>query len=707
MKYYIYSFFFFFSYLNTFGQLTKLQLHTIDSLKQTISSAAHDTNKIAAYNAWDNIIYMSDPKLDQELNQEIVAIAEKNLKNQNLTVKEKYSFKKSLALALNSLGIIFYNKGENTQALDFYSRSLKLREAIGDKKGIAATLNNLGIVYQDQAENVKAIECYTHSRKINEAIGDKNGEANCLSNIGRIYYELEDIDKAFDYQSKSLKIREAIGDKKGMAIAYNNIGTLYLDEKNTEKALEYFNRYLKIGEELGDKNKIALALDNIGSVYEKKEDNVKALEYFNHSLSIFKETENKKWESALLSKVGNIYIKTNDKQKALEFYKEALSIAQDAGSVTSAKDASKALYTLFKATGHFADALKMHELYIEMRDSIRNENNQKEALKQELKYTYNKQKAFAAKEHEKEMEISAEREQAQKSVIYAVSIVLILVIALTVFIVNRLRFTRRQKHRIEIQKNMIEAKQKEIFSSIAYAKRLQEAILPTEEYVKSQLPESLIYYKPKDIVAGDFYWIERKEDLLLIAVADCTGHGIPGAIISVICSNALNRAVVEFGITEPGSILSKTRELVLETFSRSDKDVKDGMDISLLCINTKANKIEWSGANIPLWYISGEKLVEIKANKQPIGKTDKPVPFTTHSIPFNKGDMFFLFSDGYADQFGGSKGKKFKSKALKKTLLQNSSLTCNEQKKEIERIFTDWIGNLEQIDDVCVLGLKI
>lgn len=257
------------------------------------------------------------------------------------------------------------------------------------------------------------------------------------------------------------------------------------------------------------------------------------------------------------------------------------------------------------------------------------------------------------------------------------------------------------------QKHIIEEKQHEILDSINYAKRLQEAILPPKEFLDKHVADSFILYQPKDIVAGDFYWAEVINDKFFVAAADSTGHGVPGAMVSVVCSNALNRTVKEFKETEPGKILDKTRELVLETFEKSASEVKDGMDVSLLCIDTKNKKIYWSGANNPLWYFQNNELKEITADKQPIGKTEKPKPFTTHEIEYSKGTSFYLFTDGFADQFGGPKGKKFKYKQLSELLHSLIGLHAEKQVQHIFKAFEDWKGNLEQVDDVCVIGIKI
>ena len=278
-----------------------------------------------------------------------------------------------------------------------------------------------------------------------------------------------------------------------------------------------------------------------------------------------------------------------------------------------------------------------------------------------------------------------------------------------------------QKKEVEKQKELIEEKQKEIVDSITYAKRLQQAILPPINFVKEYIPASFILFKPKDIVAGDFYWMEvvqfesKKKDehtsqnseLILFAAADCTGHGVPGAMVSVVCSNALNRTVKEFAINEPAKILDKVRDLVIETFQKSESEVKDGMDISLCAIDLKSKNMLWAGANNPLWIIRNNELLEFKPNKQPIGKTESPQPFSNHTIKLEEGDSLYLFTDGYADQFGGVKGKKFKYKKMQELLLQINNKSMQEQEHILNDKINSWKGILEQVDDILIVGIKI
>ena len=297
------------------------------------------------------------------------------------------------------------------------------------------------------------------------------------------------------------------------------------------------------------------------------------------------------------------------------------------------------------------------------------------------------------------------------------------------------------KQTITHQKLIIAEKNKDIIDSILYSKRLQDALLPPVEIINKTLPENFVLYKPKDIVSGDFYWLSsfakatddadrtsllstgsigkvdefvEDTDLVFVAAADCTGHGVPGAMVSIVCSGALTRTVKEFGITRTDLILNKTRELVLQTFERSTaanttniSSIKDGMDISLLCIDKKNKKISWSGANNPLWYIQDGELKEIKADKQSIGKSEHQKEFTIHSIDYSPGTIFYLFTDGLPDQFGGPKGKKFMYKQFADLLFQHHRLPMKKQLEQLEITFENWKKNLEQVDDVCVIGIRL
>jgi serine phosphatase RsbU (regulator of sigma subunit) len=257
------------------------------------------------------------------------------------------------------------------------------------------------------------------------------------------------------------------------------------------------------------------------------------------------------------------------------------------------------------------------------------------------------------------------------------------------------------------QKEIVEHKNKEIIDSINYAKRIQRAILPSSGMVKRKLANAFIFFKPKDIVAGDFYWLEERGDKILLAAADCTGHGVPGAMVSLVCNNTLSRTVREFKLEEPHEILNSVREMVIESFANSREEVNDGMDIAFVTLNTKTNLLEYAGANNDLYIISKGEIITLTADRQPIGKYFNNKPFTKKTYQLHSGDTIYMMTDGYIDQFGGPRGKKFKKKGFLELLLGIQNLEMKEQKKIIEKEFDNWKGDLEQIDDVCVIGVRV
>jgi len=269
------------------------------------------------------------------------------------------------------------------------------------------------------------------------------------------------------------------------------------------------------------------------------------------------------------------------------------------------------------------------------------------------------------------------------------------------------QFTKRQLEVNEILRSDLETKNKEITDSIEYALRIQSAILPPQKIVKQYLENSFILYKPKDIVAGDFYWMETIDDVILFAACDCTGHGVPGAMVSVVCHNALNRAVREFGLTQPAAILDKTTQIILENFSKSEEEIQDGMDISICALNIKTKSLEWAGANNSLLLIADGQLTETKADKQCIGYNDSVKPFTNHQFNLQSDTNIYLFTDGFADQFGGQRERKLTKSKFKELLVSIQHLPIQQQAIELDEFITNFKKDTEQTDDILVIGVRV
>jgi serine phosphatase RsbU (regulator of sigma subunit) len=317
-------------------------------------------------------------------------------------------------------------------------------------------------------------------------------------------------------------------------------------------------------------------------------------------------------------------------------------------------------------------------------------------------------------EKEKQRLISESEKQVKNTILLFVSLILLLSVIGALFIYTRLRLIKRQKIKIdqqkqevESQKHIVEEKNKEILDSINYAKRIQVAILPSMTAMQIALKDGFVLYKPKDVVAGDFYWMETINKKVYFAAADCTGHGVPGAMVSVICSNALSKALLEEKADSTGDLLDKTREIVIKRLAKSGEIVKDGMDISLCVIDFDNMVLQWSGANNSLWIIRKGEFIEYKHDKQSIGVQDNPKPFASHTIELQKNDTLYIFTDGYQDQFGGPKGKKFRASLLKEKLMDMQNLNMDNQKIILDTEFENWRGQIEQVDDVCVIGVRI
>jgi serine phosphatase RsbU (regulator of sigma subunit) len=710
------------------AKLSFSQQNKIDSLLVLVKKDKADTSKIIHLSNLCGL-YMKVGEYDssRHFGNSTFQLASIILKDHTSNTDPVYIVtKKSVARAYHCIGFGYYIEGDYNKALENHFAALEIRKNLSDKKGLALSYGNIGGNYYAQGNYTKALENHMLALENYEALEDKQGVANSYNNIGNVYNDQRYNSLALKNYSLALKLYEEIGDKTGISSAYNNIGNVYANQNLNEKALDNYFASLKIKEELGDKMGIAQCYGNLAIIYERKNDREKALESYFASLKLFEEIEDKRGTAISYGNIGGFYLEKKDYPLAIKYSKAALAIATEIGAREQQKEPYQILSKAYALTNNYKLAYEYNQLFSDTKDSLYNEESSKKITELNVRYENEKREQqikLIKTEQEKERAIALAESKKQKLFLILVTAIAIAIAIIALIVFRSLRVTKNQKQIIELQKNevsqqkdLIETHQKEIIDSITYAKRLQEAIMPPIELIRKHLPQSFVLYKPKDIVAGDFYWMEtvplfsgnkEKDELIFIAAADCTGHGVPGAMVSVVCSNALNRAIKEFNLKETGIILDKTRELVIETFEKSKSEVKDGMDISLLCIDKKNKKISWSGANNPLWYIQNNELKEIKANKQSIGATDLLKPFTTHHLEFIENSSFYLFTDGLADQFGGPTGKKFKHKQFSDLIIKNNNLTQFEQSEVIEKTFIDWKGKIEQVDDVCIIGIKL
>jgi serine phosphatase RsbU (regulator of sigma subunit) len=613
--------------------------------------------------------------------------------------------------ALGNMGITRAITQNHEEALNLFYRQLSLAEINNDKQRAINAINNIGIVYNMQNNYHKAIDLYKKSLNMAVEIKDSVAIANALNNLGNVYNNIGQIDEAFDYHKQCLLIRRLINNKVGLAHSYINLSNILSNKGEIEQSREYAYQALNLKRELNDAHGESTALLALAHCFYLSENYDEAEKYFKEGAEISKTIGNKTFYSTALSKLGLTKHYQGDNLNAEKYCIEAYEVSKEINHKKTLREACSCLQIVYSRAEDYEKAFKYLAELKTLDDEIAQETKTTEIIQHEMKLEYEKEKEVSAKTHELELErqkqLASSQKKQQQTIIFFISVLLCLILVFSVFIYRRFKLTKNQKQIIELQKVEVEEKNKEIIDSINYSKRLQESILPSNKQVDRVLKEAFVFYQPKDIVAGDFYWVEKKGNNVFFAVADCTGHGVPGALLSVVCSNLISKVVKELNIIKPALILDKVSELLEERFSESDEDIKDGMDISICVLNTDTLELQYAGANNPIYIIKQSLINEIKPDKQPIGKYDHRKPFSNHIIMMERGDLIYLFTDGFADQFGGEKGKKYKYSNFRELLIKTSDLDIHQQKQTIANTFNDWKKGYEQIDDVCIMGVKI
>ena len=688
-----------------------------------------------------------------------------------LKITEELNNKKGMSDCYNNIGLVQYYQGIYPQAIENYLKSLKITEELNDKKGMSNCYNNIGLVHSYQGNYTQAIEYYLKSLKIFEQLGDKNGLSACYTNIGSVYTYQGNYPKAIENHLKALKINEQLGNKKGMSNCYVNIGNAHMYLGNYHQANEDYLKSLKITKELGDKNGMALVYGNIASI----------------NISLF--------DSAIINEKQRI----NYINKAIEFGTKAIELSIEIKAMPMENSSANTLMNAYKKLGNYKKSIEYADIYIATKDSMFSEEKTKSLAEMGAKYESEKRELTIQK-LEKEQLLQNEtiarknaESKKQRILIFSFLAGFLIILVFSIFL-YRLFIQKKlanlilsqqkeeisaqrdeietQRDLVTVQKEHIEEIHKEVTDSINYAERIQRSFLATKELLDENLNSLLrgvarneakqststlsslrgtkqsfedetnyfVFFKPKDVVSGDFYWAGKLNNgNFALATADSTGHGVPGAIMSILNISSIEKAI-EQGICEPSEILNHTRKTIIERLKKdgSPEGGKDGMDASLICFDFETQKLTYSAANNPIWIIrlvtqssglliepevrvTGEdasanlklqtsnfKLFELSHDKMPIGKHDKDqISFTQHDFQLQKGDVIYTLTDGYEDQFGGPKGKKFMTKNLKQLLIANCQLSMKEQKRALEKTLSEWIGESEQTDDITIIGLRL
>lgn len=553
----------------------------------------------------------------------------------------------------------------------------------------------------------------------------------CLMILGNLELNFQLPDRAISKYRRALSEITAQVEKNKPLVRssiYNNIGLAHSRLNNPDSTIYYHQKAFNIRKKENSTYAMGQSLNNIGAMYYEIQAFDSALVYFEkgyHFRSVSPEAK----ESSLAeswTNIGKTHFRLGNPTKAKELLEKSLEYCKRANNMAIMKRNYEILHELYASEGDLKAAYSALGNYYLVRDSLYGLEETKELLRSSYKQELREQALSDSLNRVANRKIFEEKSRREEVIKYGLGFALVGLLLILGLLLRNYRNKVRSNKQISQQKNSLEEKNDEIIGSITYAKRLQDAILPSEQSLNKHLPEQFVWYRPKDIVAGDFYWMHTSLEHTFFAVSDCTGHGVPGALVSIVCSNAMNRATKEFGLKETGAILDKTTELVLESFSESKENVNDGMDVSLIRLKDKT--VQFSGAYNGLWIVSedvkaitgqlqsnqfrvmegeGKSLIEIKANRQPVGYYENRVPFNSIDLELNSGDRLFLFTDGFGDQFGGSDNKKYKTSKLKRFLLETSTQSILDQRLAIATEFEAWKGSNEQVDDVCIAGIEI
>jgi len=620
------------------------------------------------------------------------------------------------AWTLNRIGNCNIDLGNYKDAYNLYQKSKSIHTKENNIIGMVAGYNNIGEIFRFQGNYAGALENYLEGLKISRETNDDRSMAILFNNIGIIYYDQTIYNIAVEYFNKSIERGELIKFSEGLVETYTYLGLTNKKRKDYDAAMTYFDNSLNLSEEIGDMLGKAFVLNAIAELYFEKNDLNGSYNYYKKAHDLEKDIQDKSGIVRSMIGMGKVRLSQGQTLLAVQLLTDVLKMAKDLGLNPRVVETYNLLSEAYEKQNRFAISLDFFKKYNKLNDSLQNSK-----VTQQIEVM---QQKFVGEQREKEMQLLLKerelqsaalekneaiiKEQSLKQTVTAIGLVLFLIAALFGWYGYNER--RKAFRTLNIQKKEIEEKNTNITSSIQYAKRIQRALLISNDYLKKVVPEHFVFYQPKDIVSGDFYWAYLSNDnKAILGVVDCTGHGVPGAFMSMIGMGLLNEIVMEHKLHHPNQILDSLRNGVITSLKqRSGEDTNDGMDISLSVWDKENNILEYSGANNPIYIVRDGKLKEIKGDKQPIGYfLGRQKPFSLKTEQLQKNDMVYLFTDGFADQFGGKNNKKYKYLQFKKLLTNMAPMEVAEQKQIIEKEFTDWKGNYEQLDDICVLAFRV
>ncbi|MCE3225541.1 MAG: protein serine/threonine phosphatase [Bacteroidetes bacterium] len=700
------------------------QKTVVDSLENSLRKTRHDTSKARTLLVLSRYLYGKDGRraLDRSKEALLISLAEKN----NDLIHDSYI----------QVGSSFSSISQSDSAIRYFERALEIAQKQNNLYRLGRCYNNLGNEYYTLGNLKKTLDCYLNAAKMSEKADHKVGLCNIYNNIGLVNVDLHNYKAAFDYYTKAREIAETLKDVQLITMVLTNTAEMYVLTNRPDTALVLLARGLRFAEEQGDLIAMANLNNGMGRMYRSLKKFDEAEKHFERSIKYSLEAGDELTSALTYNSLSIVYRAKKQFDRALEMINKAMVIAEK----YRALEAQLVIYgnkaeVMFEK-GDYKQAYECERKYVELNDSLMNSNGLEQLNELQAKYDSEKREN-EIKLLNKENELNETELNKQKQRLWFLVIVVGLVTLIALFVYRNYKEKQKanhllesknseikqQKELVEKQKEIVEEKQKEIVDSINYAKRIQHTLLANDQLLKKHLPEYFILFDPKDIVSGDFYWAAEAErsslqgqhdykqsaidhKLFYLAVCDSTGHGVPGAFMSLLNIGFLSEAINEKGIHEPHKVFDYARTRLSDSISREGQ--RDGFDGILLEIIKKENGITLNYAsanNLPV-LISNGRMRDLKKDKMPVGRSENESPFSLYSVDVEKGDTLYLYTDGYADQFGGSKGKKFKYRQLNDLLLEINREPMAEQKRILKQKFTEWKGPLEQVDDVCIIGIR-
>jgi serine phosphatase RsbU (regulator of sigma subunit) len=638
----------------------------------------------------------------------------------HIKVLEKYKEKRYVNLIIH-LGNVYGFQGEMMKQLQLLENGYETVRKWNKKTLTASFTYQLALFFARNNDTATTRQWIEKNIAIEKEINDSIFIARNVFLVGDLFQIIKYYSKAEQSFIQAIKLYKKLNDEGALAETYLEMGNLFSNQNACDKAITWYEQSEQLGQKIGNGGTVVKSMMKRGRCYALQGNYEKAIETHKWIWNLI---DKPGIDNSSLILIGRHLIRDYFESKQYANAKKILDrIANLNAPTMDKKNIEKLAYQLDSAMGNSSGAFLHYQNYVQLEKKLNNAEITKAGIQQKFKSDIEKQKTEQA---QKDVEAESESEK-QKMILYFVSGFLLVIAVLAVFIFKNLRTTQKQKLVIEVkeretqqqnniiikQKHIVEEQHKEILDSINYAERIQRTFLASKDLLDANLQDYFILFKPKDVVSGDFYWANKLPNgNFAIATADSTGHGVPGAIMSLLNITSIEKAIEQNKFL-PNEILNHTRNTIIERLKKdgSSEGGKDGMDCSLCVYDFKNMKLFVSSAHNPVWIIrkqSSLEFIEINPDKMPVGKHDKQdTSFTLNEVELQKGDIIYTLTDGFPDQFGGARGKKFMIKRLRELIVENANLPMTEQKQFLEKTFSDWVGELEQIDDVTVIGIKI